>query len=147
MKNKLTEFHDTEWKIKVEPNNQSAKLINSSGEEMSFNDFASLMELFQNRLYDLSEVKYGHNKRQEPLDEFTKKRLDIQHYLLLQDENRGELRNIYEAYINRFLILDNYVIYKGRKTYEAGFHAVIGVDEAKKLLPLISKYIKEKEDQ
>jgi hypothetical protein len=131
------------WKVKVDQSKQSAKVVDSSGEEIQYEEFAKLLELLNNQFYDLSEEKYGHNKRHEPLDQFTKKRLNIEHYELFQDETKGEIRDIFEAYIDRFLILDNFSIFRGRKSYETGYNAVISVKEAKKLLPLIVKYIEE----
>ncbi|EAR66248.1 hypothetical protein B14911_10952 [Bacillus sp. NRRL B-14911] len=137
------EHNDRELKnMTIHFENDTAKLIDPSGKEIPLDEFSDLVEKFKNYLYDRRQEKYGNN-RLEPLDEFTKKRLNIEHYILLEDNQRGELRDIYEAYIERFLILDNYTIYKGRRVSESGFYTIMDIKDAKKILPLIEKFIEE----
>ncbi|PLR70587.1 hypothetical protein [Bacillus sp. UMB0728] len=139
------EHNDKELKnMTIQFENDTAKLIDPSGKEIPLDEFSDLVEKFKNYLYDRHQEKYRNN-RLEPLDEFTKKRLNIEHYILLEDNQRGELRDIYEAYIERFLILDNYTIYKGRRVSESGFYTIMDIKDAKKILPLIEKFIEENE--
>lgn len=130
------------WVIHLDQEKKSVKLINSLGEELPDEELASLVYYLNNRLYDINEEKYRKN-RLTPLDEFTKKRLNIEHYLLLRDEFSGKTRKIFEAYINRFLILDSFDVFNGRMTYDTGYNAVLDVKEAKELLPLLQQFIKD----
>ncbi|PEE41564.1 hypothetical protein COM71_30875 [Priestia megaterium] len=92
--NKLSERN---WKIEFDTEKLCVKVVNEQGEEIDFQTLELLFTFLQEDITRKNEKVYK-APRKTPIDEFSRKRLDITNYVLLEEEERGNYRTVKEAY-------------------------------------------------
>jgi hypothetical protein len=139
------ELLDCEWKIIFDPVNFEAKIVNENGKEID----GVPLSLMLGEIDDYGKRKHEEKSdkiRKQPLDEFTKKRLEIEDYVLIKDETDRIGRRVFEVYHdqNDILTLDCFSVSKSNNLVYQEFTAHLLVDEVEKILPTLNEFVRKK---
>lgn len=144
-KQQIEQLQSSEWRIVFDAESWEAKVINEEGTELDLKTLGfifSELEVYLNRRVE-KEIR---EQRKIPLDEFTQKRLGIMDYVLLKDEVRGNVREIFEAYHdkNGIYTLDNYTVSleNNLKYYDSGFAAYLNSYDVEKIFSSLQNFVK-----
>ncbi|MFK7696118.1 hypothetical protein ACI5FR_25180 [Paenibacillus sp. HJGM_3] len=131
-----------DWNISLDPITLEVKIVNKRGSEMDHKTLTYLFDKLDDFMYRTKEKEFGPDRR-EPIDEFTKKRLNLKDYALAQDEIAPYGRVITEIYHddNEILTINRFTVLSKRKRVSQDFTAHLLRDEAEKILPTIQSFV------
>lgn len=147
MKNLFREQIDTlnktKWFISFDSTTSDVKIVNDKNEEMDDSTLGFLLGQIEDYGKIKHEQKYG-ERRKAPLDEFTKKRLEIEDYQLITDEQNRVHRKIFEVYHdqNSIFHMESFSVSKKNGLTYDEFSAYLTVDVAEKVIESLSSFIK-----
>ncbi|MFC3882029.1 hypothetical protein ACFOU2_00200 [Bacillus songklensis] len=143
-KDVIAKFNNCNWKIVFDATQWQAKIVNDKGEEIDLKSLNFILAKLGDYAQRMNEEHYG-EKRKEPLDEFTKRRLGLKDYTLLWDEVLVNTRYVFEAYhdSNGIFTIDNYSISleNNLKYYDSGFKAHLTEFDVEKLLEPLQNFV------
>ncbi|MCR8641468.1 hypothetical protein NV379_02250 [Paenibacillus sp. N1-5-1-14] len=135
-------------KINFNENSLGVTLTDEDGKQIDFKAFSFLLEQI-NTLYNKKKEEYYGEDNKGPIDEFTRKRLNLQDYLLYKYEEFGNHKAISEVFHddNRILTIQEYAVSKetNLRAQDYGFAAHFNIYDLEKILPsILSFYEKNK---
>ncbi|WP_064199056.1 hypothetical protein [Brevibacillus brevis] len=140
----IEQLQSSEWRVVFDPSSWEAKIVNLEGNELDLKTLGFILEELKD-YFKRREENELREHRKTPLDEFTKKRLGVRDYVLLKDELRGNLRNIFEAYHdnNGIFTMDNYTVFleNNLKYYDSGFTAHLTPFDAEKIINSLQNFV------
>lgn len=141
----INKLQSSQWKIVFDPIAWEAKIVNEEGKEMDINTLAFTLSELRD-YFTMREEKEVREQRKQPLDEFTQKRLGVMDYVLIKDETRRNVREIFEAYhdTNGIFTLSNFIVSleSNLKDPSSGFEAYIIAKDAEKILIPLQNFVK-----
>lgn len=141
----INKLQSSQWKIVFDPIAWEAKIVNEEGKEMDINTLAFTLSELRD-YFTMREEKEVREQRKQPLDEFTQKRLGVMDYVLIKDETRRNVREIFEAYhdTNGIFTLSNFIVSleSNLKDPSSGFEAYIIAQDAEKILIPLQNFVK-----
>ncbi|KHD84266.1 hypothetical protein G4D61_09950 [Bacillus ginsengihumi] len=139
----LANLTDQQWRIVFNKEDLQMKIINDRAEEM---DIESL-EIVLGELGDYVQRLKSKDglPLKAPIDEFNQRRLGINGYTLINDQQYGDYRDIFEVFYDQANIfrMNRYTIDQEKNLIfsDISFNAYINAEEAETLLPLITQYL------
>ncbi|UKS27365.1 hypothetical protein LOZ80_39050 [Paenibacillus sp. HWE-109] len=135
-------LENSNWKIEFNSDTLVAKIVDERGIEIDIATLGFLLGQLEEYGKLKIEQKYG-ERRKTPIDEFTKKRIGVLDYVLIEDEHTESFRKIFEAFHdqNELFNLESFYVSKKNGLIHEEFNAYLPVDEAEKLLEPLQNFV------
>ncbi|WP_374989658.1 hypothetical protein Q5794_31340 (plasmid) [Priestia megaterium] len=141
---RINKLSENNWKIEFDTEKLCVKVVNQKGEEIDFQTLELLFTLLQEDVTRKNEKVYKAT-RKAPYDEFSRKRLGITNYVLLEEEERGNSRTVKEAYESDgiFTLSDFTVDMKENLIHPESHNGIyLNWREAEKILEPLKEFVK-----